>query len=97
MVNLEGFISLRHILDSIDDIAARIRTLHQYTSYDRKLRNIKVNTPDPSKYVTRQTIDPQQFLSNFSLQSNIFRHSLRISIAAVAAYIIGLLLPFGHG
>ena len=95
--NLEGFISLRHILDSIDDIAARIRTLHQYTSYDRKLRNIKVNTPDPSKYVTRQTIDPQQFLSNFSLQSNIFRHSLRISIAAVAAYFIGLLLPFGHG
>ncbi|MFC0775505.1 FUSC family protein [Terrimonas alba] len=95
--NLEGFISLRHILDSIDDIAARIRTLHQYTSYDRKLRNIKVNTPDPSKYVTRQTIDPQQFFSNFSLQSNIFRHSLRISVAAVAAYFIGLLLPFGHG
>ena len=95
--NLEGFISLRHILDSIDDIAARIRTLHQYTSYDRKLRNIKVNTPDPSKYVTRQTIDPQQFLSNFSLKSNIFRHSLRISIAAIIAYSVGQLLPFGHG
>ena len=95
--NLEGFISLRHILDSIDDIAARIRTLHQYTSYDRKLRNIKTNTPDPSKYVTRQTIDPQQFWSNFSLQSNIFRHSLRITVAAITAYIIGRLLPFGHG
>ncbi len=94
--NLEGFISLRQILDSIDDIAARIRTLHQYTSYDRKLRNIKVNTPDPSKYVTRQTIDPQQFTSNLSLKSNIFRHSLRISIAAVIAYIIGQLLPVGR-
>jgi uncharacterized membrane protein (TIGR01666 family) len=94
--NLEGFISLRQILDSIDDIAARIRTLHQYTSYDRKLRNIKINTPDPSKYVTRQTIDPQQFLSNLSLKSNIFRHSLRISIAAVMAYIIGQLLPVGR-
>lgn len=95
--NLEGFISLRHILDSIDDIAGRIRTLHQYTSYDRKLRKIKVDTPDPSKYVTRQAIDPQQFWDNFSLQSNIFRHSLRITIAAFAAYIIGQLLPFGHG
>lgn len=95
--NLEGFISLRHILDSIDDIAARIRTLHQYTSYDRKLRNIKITTPDPSKYVARQTIDPQQFWSNFSLKSNIFRHSLRISIAAVAAYMIGQLLPIGRG
>lgn len=95
--NLEGFISLRHILDSIDDIAGRIRTLHQYTSYDRKLRKIKIDTPDPSKYVTRQTIDPQQFWDNFSLQSNIFRHSLRITIAALAAYMIGQLLPFGHG
>ncbi|PZR23881.1 MAG: hypothetical protein DI535_23040 [Citrobacter freundii] len=95
--NLEGFISLRHILDSIDDIAGRIRTLHQYTSYDQKLRRIKVDTPDPSKYVTRQTIDPQQFWDNFSLQSNIFRHSLRITIAALAAYIIGQMLPFGRG
>ncbi len=94
--NLEGFISLRHILDSIDDIAARIRTLHQYTSYDRNLRNIKINAPDPSKYVTRQTVDPQQFWSNFSLQSNIFRLSLRLAIAAVVAYIIGRILPFGH-
>ena len=94
--NLEGFISLRHILDSIDDIAARIRTLHQYTSYDRKLRNIKITTPDPTKYVTRQTIDPQQFWSNFSLKSNIFRHSLRISVAAIVAYTIGQLLPIGR-
>lgn len=95
--NLEGFISLRHILDSIDDIAARIRTLHQYTSYDRNLRKIKVNSPDPSKYVTRQTIDPQQFWDNFSLKSNIFRHSLRLSLAAIVAYVTGQLLLFGHG
>ncbi len=95
--NLEGFISLRHILDSIDDIAARIRTLHQYTSYDPKLKNLKLDTPDPSRYVTRQTIDPEQFWSNFSLQSNIFRHSLRLTIAAMAAYFVGKILPLGHG
>jgi uncharacterized membrane protein (TIGR01666 family) len=95
--NLEGFISLRHILDSIDDIAARIRTLHQYTSYDRKLKKIDASSPDPTKYVTRQTIDPRQFWDNFSLDSNIFRHSLRIAIAAVVAFIAGQLLPFGRG
>jgi len=95
--NLEGFISLRHILDNIDDIAARIRTLHQYTSYDPRLKNISVNVPDASKFVIRQTLDPQQFLSNFSLQSNIFRHSLRISIAAIVAFLSDLLFPIGQG
>lgn len=95
--NLEGFISLRHILDSIDDIAARIRTLHQYTSYDPRLKSLKVDTPDPSRFVTRQTIDPEQFWSNLSLQSNIFRHSLRLTIAAIVAYFAGQLLAFGHG
>jgi uncharacterized membrane protein (TIGR01666 family) len=94
--NLEGFISLRQILDSIDDIASRIRTLHRYTSYDRKLRNITLDAPDPSKYVTRQTIDPQQFISNLSFRSNIFRHALRITIAAMIAYFIGLMLPVGR-
>jgi len=95
--NLEGFISLRHILDNMDDIASRIRTLHQYTSYDPTLKNINVNVPDASKFVIRQTLDPQQFLSNFSLQSNIFRHSLRISIAAIVAFLSDLLLPIGQG
>ncbi len=95
--NLEGFISLFQILDSMDDIAARIRTLHQYTAYDPALKNITTDTPDPSKYVSRQTIDPQQFWSNFSMRSNIFRHSLRISIAALIAYIIGVSFFPAHG
>lgn len=94
--NLEGFISLRHILDSLDDIAARIRTLHQYTSYDAKFKKTKIKTPDPSVYVTRQPIDARQFWDNFSFKSNIFRHSLRIAIAALIAYVTGQFLPFGH-
>jgi len=95
--NLEGFISLRHILDSIDDIAARIRTLHQYTSYDPSLKNIRIDAPEAHRYVARQSIDPDQFWSNFSLRSNIFRHSIRLTVAAVFAYLLGQILSFGHG
>lgn len=95
--NLEGFISLRHILDSIDDIAARIRTLHQYTSFDATLRKTNTQQPDPSKYVTRQEIDPQQFWDNFSFRSNIFRHSVRLTVAAMAAYMVGQLLHVDRG
>ena len=95
--NLEGFISLRHILDSIDDIAARIRTLHQYTSYDVKLRRKKLTAPDPDDFISHQEIDPKLLRDNLTLRSNIFRHSVRISLAALSAYIITLFLPFGHG
>ena len=95
--NLEGFISLRHILDSIDDIAARIRTLHHYTSYDVRLRRKKLHTPDPEDYISHEPFDAQLLIENLSFRSNIFRHSLRISLAALFAYIIALFLPFGHG
>src|SRR5882757_2566293 len=35
--NVEGFIGLRHILESIEDIGDRLHTLHGYTTYDRRL------------------------------------------------------------
>jgi uncharacterized membrane protein (TIGR01666 family) len=94
--NLEGFINLRHILDSIDELATRIRTLHQYTSYDKKLRRKKIEAPDAESFITHQSIDIQLLLDNLSFRSNIFRHSLRISAAALFAYIIAAFLPLGH-
>ncbi|MES2371718.1 MAG: FUSC family membrane protein [Bacteroidota bacterium] len=94
--NLDGFISLRHILDSIDEIATHIRTLHYYTSYDPKLRRKKINTPDPEDFIIHQPVDLQLIIDNFSLRSNIFRHSLRISAAALFAYIMAEFFPLGH-
>src|SRR6478609_660985 len=95
--NIDGFISLRHILDSIDEIATHIRTLHQYTSYDVKLRRKKIDSPDPESFIMHQSIDPQLLLDNLSFRSNIFRHSLRIAAAALFAYAIAEFLPIRHG
>jgi uncharacterized membrane protein (TIGR01666 family) len=95
--NIEGFISLRHILDSIDEIATHIRTLHQYTSYDVKLRRKKIDSPDPENFIMHQSIDPQLLLDNLSFRSNIFRHSIRIAAAALFAYAIAEFLPIRHG
>lgn len=94
--NVEGFISLRHILDSMDDIAGRIRTLHQYTSYDRSLRRKKLAAPEASEFVHSQDYSAKILVDNISFRSNIFRHSLRITLAAFSAYLIGLFLPLGH-
>jgi uncharacterized membrane protein (TIGR01666 family) len=94
--NIDGFISLRHILDSIEDIAARIRVLHQYTSYDEKVKRKGFEAPDPENFITSQHLDPKVFRDNLAFRSNIFRHSIRIALAALTAYIAGLFFPLGH-
>ncbi|MHA4808247.1 FUSC family protein [Flavitalea flava] len=96
--NIDGFIGLRHILDSIQDIADRMHTLHGYTGYDDKLsKTFQTQSPvDFEQFITHQEIDRKLFFDNLTLHSDIFRHSLRVSIATIAGYLISVFLPFGH-
>jgi len=95
--NVEGFISLRHILDSIQDIAERLHTLHGYTSYDLKPGKSGLTQADFEQFITHQDIDSKLLAENLTLRSNIFRHSIRVSIATIAGYLISRFLPLGHG
>jgi len=95
--NVEGFIGLRQILESIEDIADRLHTLHGYTTYDRKLSKDFQPGLDYEQFITHQDIEGKLLVDNLSLHSNIFRHSLRVSIATISGYAISGFLPFGHG
>ncbi|HRP30903.1 MAG TPA: FUSC family membrane protein [Agriterribacter sp.] len=93
---LEGFISLRHILNSIKDIDERINRMRAYTTYSSESGYSAHQEVDARKFVSRQEFDPKLLAENFSFQSNIFRHSLRIGICVLVGFIIGQLFPFGH-
>lgn len=95
--NVESFIGLRNILDSIQDISDRLHTLHGYTTYDRKLSRNFNSDLDYEEFISHQDTDPKLLWENLTLKSNIFRHSLRVSIATIVGYIISGFLPFGHG
>ena len=95
--NVEGFIGLRQILESIEDIADRLHTLHGYTTYDRKLSKDFQPDLDYEQFITHQDIDRKLLVDNLTLRSNIFRHSLRVSIATITGYVVSGFLPFGHG
>lgn len=96
--NEEAFIGLGNILDSIEDLADRMHTLHGYTTYDRKLSSKALSSEiDVDEFVAHQEVNKKLVLENFSIGSNIFRHSLRVSIATTIAYIISGFLPLGHG
>lgn len=92
----EAYIGLSNILDSIEDLADRLHTLHGYTTYDRKLSKSFDSEIDVDEFVAHTEVDRKIIFENLSLRSNIFRHSLRVSIATIAGYIIGNLLSHGH-
>ena len=94
--NVDSFISLRQILNSISDIAVRIHTLHLYTAYDKELTKKMARPLDYDKFVTHQPIDWKLLQDNLSFASNNFRHALRVSIATLAGFIIAQFLPLGH-
>lgn len=95
-VNVEGFISLRHIIHSIEDIAGRIYTLHQYTTYDRNLTKEYKAPVDYDKFVSHQAIDFKLIISNLTLRSNNFRHAIRVCVAALTGYIVAQSLSLTH-
>jgi len=95
--NFEGFIRLRHILFSLQDVTERIKRLETYTSFDKQLSKQYRQAVDLDKFISPEKINLQLLASNISLKSSIFRHSVRLVIALVAGYIVSLLFPLGHG
>jgi uncharacterized membrane protein (TIGR01666 family) len=93
----EGVADLGHILDSIQDISERLRVLSGFTTYDRKLSGNFRSELNFEQFVTHQGIDRKLIFDNLTFQSNIFRHSVRVSIAMIVGYIISRWLPLGHG
>lgn len=94
---LPFFIRLRQIVYAMQDIGERIKRLHRYTRYDRKISKQYKRDDNTEMRVEPREISPQLFIENFSLKSGHFKHALRITIAMLIGYICSLLFPVGHG
>ena len=95
--NMEDYIMLRQILNSLQDITERIKKLHRATTYDSAVTiesNLKVEVDN---FVPKQEYDPQTLLDNLSLKSSHFRHALRVTLALTIGYTVSLFFDFGHG
>ncbi len=97
--NIEGFIRLRHILFSLQDLAERINVMSHYSAYETAAKNLKREKRDMQldKFITRQELDPHLLFDNLSLKSTHFRHAVRLTLALMIGYVISLIFPFGHG
>lgn len=93
--NVENFISLGRILNNINDLTEKVSLLHFYTSYDKKIKKSKSGVIE-NNYTQPQDIRPTLFINNLNFNSNIFRHSLRVSLALIFGYAISLFFKIGH-
>jgi uncharacterized membrane protein YccC len=94
--NIEGFISLKRIINNLHDLAKHIKTIQLYANNDPSI-NYQVNKSfQPDKLINPQSINKVTFADNLTLQSEIFRHSLRVTISLLAGFFVSLLFVSNH-
>ena len=94
--NIEDFIGLGRIYNNIQGLTEKINGLHYYTRFEKSQRKDELPENDLQKFNEAQTIDPSLFFNNLNLDSNIFRHSLRVAISLLAGFLISLFFNIGH-
>ncbi|HMU06365.1 MAG TPA: FUSC family membrane protein [Kaistella sp.] len=95
---LENFMIMRLILVRITDITDEIKTMYKVFSQDKNLAKSLSSGLDLEKFVTNnEKLNLKVLLSNFSLKSSHFRHSIRITIALLIGYSISKLQFLGIG
>jgi len=95
--NVEDFIMLRQILNSLQDITERVKKLHRATRYDSELSkeyNINVEIDD---FTTKQEYSPRILLDSLSFKSSHFRHAVRVTLGLMIGFLVSLFFSVGHG
>lgn len=95
--NMEAFMTLRQIMYTVKDLTESVKKLRVATSFDKGLVvDFHPDNSDLRVFVPKQAYGFGLFWSQFSLKSDMFRHSLRVAIALMVGEIIGHLLGMGH-
>ncbi|WP_018611404.1 FUSC family membrane protein [Segetibacter koreensis] len=94
--NIDGFISLRRILENIQDLSDRLTTLEKYTYSENRLKKRIVTDSGYEKMISSQEITSRIFFDNLTFKSDTFRHSMRVSIAVMAGFLVTQLFKIGH-
>lgn len=87
---------LRKLLVSLRNLHQRLYTIQQYSDPNAKASTEARYPTDVNRFVSHQDIDPKMFVNNLTLNSSIFRHSLRMALACMVGFIVAKSFPLGH-
>lgn len=94
--NIEPLVSMRKIMESIEEMVMRIYSLYHYTRYDRKrIKTYKLEDSYDS-FVAPTSLNYELLLQTLTFSSNTFRHAIRVSMAMLTGFVVARLLNLGH-
>ena len=95
--NVENFIGLGRIMKNLEDLAAKIKRLHLYSTDESTIVKEEIDPKTYHRLLPSDDIRPSLFFNNLNFKSNIFRHALRVSLALLVGYCISLFFKVDHG
>ncbi|HUC83141.1 MAG TPA: FUSC family membrane protein [Flavisolibacter sp.] len=84
---------LHRIIVNIRALLTDLRNIEEY--FEKGVKRKKTGV-DHSHFVSHQSLDPKLIVDNLNLKSVAFRHSIRVSLACVAGYLISKIFPYGE-
>ncbi|MCW3091560.1 MAG: hypothetical protein JWP81_2629 [Ferruginibacter sp.] len=87
---------LKKILINLRNLGEHVNAISNYFAADIDLKTRRRDRSEYSKFVSHQEISFALFRDNLSLNSSVFRHSLRMMITCILGFIIVKLLSYGH-
>ena len=86
----EGALVLKNLYDYQEQLLEEIRVIRRTMANVEEASKVSFKRQDSSQFLTLQEYRLNVLVQNFSLDSTIFRHSIRLTLAIVLAYGLGL-------
>ncbi len=87
---------LKKILVNIRNLSGQVDEILKYFAEDLSGKKQLRSEKDYSRFVTHQQINGTVFKNNLTMESSIFRHSLRVMMTCGVGFIIAKLISTGH-
>ncbi|GAA4459607.1 FUSC family protein [Nibrella saemangeumensis] len=92
----ESNLVLKKILVNFRNLYRRINDIRQLLVSRAASQEGRWISPDYTRFVTSQRIEPAGFFTNLTLESSVFRHSLRTALACLTGFVVINLLAYGQ-
>ncbi len=92
----ERVLMLRKIFVNLKSISKRVNNMFHIFQQEEVAFLSKDREESLSKFVSHQDFDPKVLINNFTFQSSVFRHALRLSLTCLVGYLISQQLTLGQ-